>query len=142
MGDMSDYHDDPERWIDEATLDETGPSPTLAWLMIDELNGLIADPAIKETISHIIRMRLEVPPGERAQALLNHETIQVYSIGNPNDEAGMGALFGILGVLNGIAGVNPDGTGKIGAQYSVEGELMYFFHFDGGDSDDENVVEI
>jgi hypothetical protein len=88
----------------------------LADEIIARLNMLIEDPAVCRDISRLIERR--IPLDELSKNTLNHPTIQI-----PEG-------LGVLGILNGLVGVIPDGPrknwGYISAEFDDDGNLVGF----------------
>lgn len=82
----------------------------LADAIIERLNNLIKDPRVYTVIDTLIETRMVV--GER---IVRHPTLQ--SEGNK---------LGVLGVLNGIVGVDKNGWGLITAVLDDTGCLTHF----------------
>lgn len=81
----------------------------LADHIINVLNELVA--LDREAVTKLVETR--VPCN---QALADHPTVQVSE----------GPSVGLLGVLNGIAGVDHDGWGFIAASFDDQGHLVKF----------------
>ena len=79
----------------------------LANTLIERLNSLISDPDVRKDISTLIEHRIPC-----SAATLDHPTIQA-SVPARAADGTMGApSMGILGLLNGLVGVIPDGPKK------------------------------
>ncbi|MCH8242880.1 MAG: hypothetical protein IH897_09745 [Planctomycetes bacterium] len=79
----------------------------LANEIISRLNEMISkDESVRQALSLLTQYRVELPD----EALRNHSTIQVGSVGS--DEHVGAVDLGFLGMLNGIVGVIPDGERK------------------------------
>ena len=106
----------------------------LADALIDRLNKLIEDPAVRKDIGNLVDKRVFC-----SEITLNHPTIQA----SGQDRGGLcecGAFggmctfctptFGFLGVLNGLVGTLPDGPrkgwGYITAEFDDNNDLMHF----------------
>jgi hypothetical protein len=96
----------------------------LAVAIIDRLNALIVDEAIREDVGKLIDTRIAA-----SQATANHPSIQVQ-----DSHTSPVANLGFLGLLNGIVGVVPEGPNKgwgyIGSTFNVEGKLLRFIRMD------------
>jgi hypothetical protein len=106
---------------------DTDDDTLFAQELVSLLNDLIVDENIRTAIDTLIKVRVEFPPGDVARDLLDHNGIQVYS---PTEGA---AMLGVLGLLNGLAGINGDGSGRVGASYSASGDLLRFYVYEGAD---------
>jgi hypothetical protein len=92
---------------------------TLALALIDRLNQLVSDPAVRADIERLIAQRVPC-----SSTTAEHPTIQV---------CGETQTLGLLGLLNGlcgtIAGGKRDGWGRIAACYEENrGPLLRFCH--------------
>jgi hypothetical protein len=94
----------------------------LADVLIERLNGLIQNPAIREDIGKLIETRVPC-----SKETLDHPTIQA------GDEG-----VGFLGILNGLVGTIPEGPKKgwgfIAAEFSDDGKLERFQRTDAAKS--------
>jgi len=90
------------------------PDPVLADRIIDALNDFVASD--REALHKLVETR--VPCN---QALADHPTVQVFgsALGEP-------PTVGLLGILNGIVGVDSDGWGFIAASFDDQGQLVKF----------------
>jgi len=107
-------------------------SAHLADVLIERLNALIHDPEVRADIARLIENRVTC-----SAATLNHETIQATPFekdkhtvkGEPPD-----GWVGVLGLLNGIVGILPDGPkkgwGYITAVFEDDGSLARFVRTD------------
>lgn len=86
----------------------------LADHIINVLNELVA--LDREALGKLIETR--VPCN---QALTDHPTVQVFKSA-PEEPA----VVGMLGILNGLAGVDSDGWGFIAASFDDQGQLVKF----------------
>lgn len=66
-------------------------------------------------------MGLRVPCND---ALADDETIQVKGI--KNDEGGFDPFIGLIGMINGIFGIQEDGRGYLAMFYGADGTLTHF----------------
>jgi hypothetical protein len=86
----------------------------LADQIINALNEFVA--LDREAIHKLVETR--VPCN---QALVDHPTVQTF-----RNTPGEPPTVGLLGVLNGIAGVDSDGWGFIAASFDDQGQLVKF----------------
>ena len=92
----------------------------LAIELIQRLNALIQVDDVRDCLGRLLETRIPV-----SQVVAEHPTIQV--VGDP-------AHVGLLGLLNGLVGVLPNGLGYISASMDGEsGALMHFQLTDSGE---------
>ena len=86
-------------------------------LVINYLNSLLLiDP---EALSQLIDYRVITN-----ETMANHDTVQVLK-----EEDGSFKL-GLLGILNGLCGIDDDGNGYIYAHINIDNEIVKFTHKD------------
>jgi hypothetical protein len=97
----------------------------LADVLIERLNHLISDLDVRKDISTLIETRVAC-----SAATLDHPTIQASSPARAADGATGAPSVGVLGLLNGLVGVIPDGPKKgwgfITAELDDDGILTGF----------------
>jgi hypothetical protein len=97
----------------------------LADAIVERLNALVRDPAVRADVGRLIEER--VPVGEATAA---HPSIQV------QESAAGGSVLGFLGLLNGLIGTLPEGRlagwGYVAAVFDDSGALERFRRTDAG----------
>jgi hypothetical protein len=88
--------------------------------VVARLNKLIEDPHAKQAISALIEQRVVVHPD-----LLDHPTLQIIKTGAEDVPK-----LGVLGLLNGLAGVKPDQWGYVVAHCDDDTEALQRFSYD------------
>jgi hypothetical protein len=91
--------------------------------IIKRLNVLLEDPEVRTDISRLVERRVQC-----SEKTVNHPTIQT-----AQGDSGALPVFGFLGLLNGLVGVDrelygvKEGYGYITARYNDDGDLITHF---------------
>jgi hypothetical protein len=87
-------------------------------LMIQFLNSLLL--LDQKAISELVEKRVRVN-----ENFSHHETVQVLETGTEDSPS---YSVGILGILNGLCGIDDDGWGFVVAECDTQGKINKFIH--------------
>lgn len=102
-------------------MSKSSDSPNIAVTPNDAikyLNELLA--IAPETIETLVNLRIPAP-----KAIVDHPTVQVQS---PTVALDGPAVVGLIGILNGLFGVDLSGTGPIAVVYDDDWKITRFEH--------------